>query len=42
MGGGVHKIVIARRNDLQERKRLLVVGRMRSRYCWAGPVIVMR
>jgi hypothetical protein len=26
MGGGVHKIVIARRNDLQERKRLLVVG----------------
>ena len=26
MGGGVHEIVIARRNDLQERKRLLVVG----------------
>ncbi len=26
MGGGVHKIVIARKNDLQERKRLLVAG----------------
>ena len=26
MGGGVHEIVIARRNDLQERKRLLIVG----------------
>ena len=26
MGGGVHEIVIGRRNDLQERKRLLIVG----------------
>ena len=26
MGGGMHEIVIARRNDLQERKRLLIVG----------------
>ena len=26
MDGGMHEIVIARRNDLQERKRLLIVG----------------
>jgi len=26
MGGGVHEIVIARKNNLHERKRLLVAG----------------